>query len=659
TLTETIGFRSIRLVNGEGFHLNGKRTLLRGTVHHEFWPDSGRTGSRQQAIDDIELMKSMNMNTVRRAHYPASRAFYEEADRLGILVLDELGGWQKPPYDDQIAPGLVRELVIRDVNHPCIFAWDNGNEGGFNFSVDDDYGIWDPQKRRVLHPANWEADTTGGVRTHHYATYDEVAKYLGAGKTVYMPTEIQHGLYDGGGGAGLEDHWKAMRAAPNSGGMFIWSLLDEGLVRDDRDGAIDMAGDRAPDGILGPYRQKEASYHTVKALWSPVQVAAPNLTNFTGSVAVENRFDFTDLNQCTFRWQLGWFPDPTNSPGALNAGFIVSKESGTIAGPSAPPGTVGSLNLGVPADWLQYDALRLTASDPHGRGIYTWMWPLQSAAQICDRVVVGSAKHPGASGVITTGAEIIITNGNQVVRFDKTNGRLNGAAVDGRLVSLKNGPRPVAGSWVVTNITHGLVGNEYVITVNDVTSAPDGFQWRIQSNGWLRLLYRYTLVGTQNWFGVTFDYPGSDVTSMRWLGQGPHRVWKNRLPGQEVAVHYKTANRADTGPHGNHPEFPGYHGQLHWAALESTGGQRLILATPTANLFFRVLTPPVASVSRLGVSPPFPPGDLSVLHAINAIGNKFQLPGANTTGPLSANPIATGLYTGELWFFLGAHSPAD
>lgn len=139
---------------------------------------------------------------------------------------------------------------------------------------------------------------------------------------------------------------------------------------------------------------------------------------------------------------------------------------------------------------------------------------------------------------------------------------------------------------------------------------------------------------------------------MRWLGQCPYRVWKNRLAGQEVAVHYKTANNTDTGKQWGFPEFRGYHGQLHWAALETTE-HRITLATPTSNLFFRVITLPVASVSRPGVSPAFPAGNLSLLHAINAIGNKFALPDANTTGPASAKPAASGLYTGEVDFYFG------
>jgi hypothetical protein len=650
--TETIGFRTITFTNNVGFFVNGKKVMMRGVNRHEFWPTSGRTTSRAVSIADIELMKSMNLNAVRMSHYPPMKHFLEECDRLGLLVLDELGGWQSPPYDNKIAPGLVRELVIRDVNHPCIFAWDNGNEGGSNAKVDKDFGIWDPQNRRVLHPANWESETTGNVRTHHYASYSAVTKYLGADKTVYMPTEIQHGLYDGGGGAGLADLWNIMRAAPNSGGMFIWSLLDEGLVRDDQKGALDVAGDQAPDGILGPHREKEASYYTVKAVWSPVQVTPPNLTNFTGSVAVENRFDFTDLKQCTFRWQLGWFPDPTNSPGVLNGGFTVAEKSGSIAGPSAPPGTMGSLNLGVPADWLQYDALRLTATDPHGREIYTWTWPLHSAAQIRDRVVSDASAKDFAITSGVSGAELSVTNGARVFRFDLQNGRLNGAVISGQPLSLANGPRPVVGSWSITNVSHGFEDGDYVLTMNNVTNALDGFRWRLQSNGWVRLSYRYTLTGTQSWFGVTFDYPETNVTSMRWLGQGPYRVWKNRLAGQEVAVHFKTANNTDTGKQWNYPEFRGYHGQFYWASLGTTE-QPITIATPTANLFLRLLTPPVASVARPGVSPPFPPGNLSLLHAINAIGHKFALPDANTTGPSSAKSVATGLFTGEVDFFFG------
>ncbi|WP_248508641.1 hypothetical protein [Streptomyces sp. D2-8] len=88
-----------------------------------------------------------------------------------------------------------------------------------------------------------------------------------------MPTEFLHGLYDGGAGAGLDDYWKLMGHERLSAGGFLWSLVDEGIVRDDLDGTIDVAGNAAPDGILGPFREKEAGFYTIKDIWSPVQLA--------------------------------------------------------------------------------------------------------------------------------------------------------------------------------------------------------------------------------------------------------------------------------------------------------------------------------------------------------------------------------------------------
>jgi hypothetical protein len=89
--------------------------------------------------------------------------------------------------------------------------------------------------------------------------------------------------------------------------------------------------------------------------------------------------------------------------------------------------------------------------------------------------------------------------------------------------------------------------------MNDVTSASDGFQWRIKPDGWMKLEYRYTLTGAPTWLGVTFDYPEANVPGMRWLGQGLYRVWKNRLEGQELAVHSKAANQSITGHQWGYP----------------------------------------------------------------------------------------------------------
>jgi hypothetical protein len=81
-------------------------------------------------------------------------------------VLDELAGWRK--IDDVAGPLLVKELVEDDVNHPSILFWDNGNEGGWNRNLDDDFGLYDPQNRTIIHP--WE--NIYGINTKHYPDYN-------------------------------------------------------------------------------------------------------------------------------------------------------------------------------------------------------------------------------------------------------------------------------------------------------------------------------------------------------------------------------------------------------------------------------------------------------------------------------------------------------
>ena len=313
TTNERFGFRTVELRPRDGLYVNGVKVRLKGVNRHSFWPDSGRTTSRAVSEMDVKLIKDMNMNAVRMSHYPPDRHFLEACDELGLFVLDELTGWQHR-YDTEVGRKLVRELVVRDVNHPSVIFWDNGNEGGFNYDLVGDYPLYDPQKRPVIHP--WQNEA-GKINTTHYRAYDCCAgKYLD-GPELVMPTEVLHGLYDGGHGAGLADLWSRMLQNPLAVGAFLWVLADEGVVRTDRDGALDTDGNHAPDGIVGPYREKEASFFTIKDVWSPVFLELGRLDRlpptFDGRLRVENRYDFTDLDQVSFEWRLVRFAGPDSA----------------------------------------------------------------------------------------------------------------------------------------------------------------------------------------------------------------------------------------------------------------------------------------------------------------------------------------------------------
>jgi hypothetical protein len=644
TVTERFGFRTIEVRARNGIYVNGARVILKGVNRHAFWPDSGRTTSRDISVRDVQLMKDMNMNAVRMSHYPPDKHFLDACDEIGLYVLDELTGWQKA-YDTDAGIPLVRELVIRDVNHPSILFWDNGNEGGFNFDLDSEFAKWDPQQRVVLHP--W--DTFNGIDTTHYLPYNCCAQQFFNGRDIIMPTEFLHGLYDGGHGAALRDYWGAIERHPAAGGGFLWALADEGIVRTDRNGAIDTAGNQGPDGIVGPYREKEGSFYTIKELWSPVAIDSSLPPGFDGRLPVENKYSFTALDRHTFRWQLLNFRLPQDR----QAGHVVVKE-GMAQPPPLAPGTRGVLDLGLPSGWKDSDALALTVADHTGRELYTWRWMLVSqedvARRVTSRPAAGRDFRPVTARV--DGNQIIVSAGATELTFDATTARLDGVRRDGRVVSLLNGPRSVTGDAKPVAVKHFAEGDRYVIE-GRLEGAVRLIRWRVHGSGWTSLEYELRpRSGEHAHLGVTFDYPENQVTGMRWLGRGPYRVWKNRLDGVTHDVWTKKANDGVTGAVWDYPEFRGHHADLFWATIE-TSETPITVVSETAGLFLRLLTPtPAADPRNTAVA--FPDGNISLLHAITAIGTKFNAPAR--LGPASQPNLVNGRtarYNGLLHFYFG------
>ena len=125
-----------------------------------------------------------------------------------------------------------------------------------------------------------------------------------APRSIFFPTELIHGLYDGGLGAGLEDFWLRMWNDPLCAGGFLWVFADEAVKRTDT-GELDADGNHAPDGILGPYHEKEGSFYTIREIWSPVHFEKRYITpEFDGRFRIQNRFHYTNLDQCSFSYQL-------------------------------------------------------------------------------------------------------------------------------------------------------------------------------------------------------------------------------------------------------------------------------------------------------------------------------------------------------------------
>ncbi len=636
TVYENFGFRTIEVRRGEGIFLNGQRIKIMGVNRHSFWPQSGRTLSKQLNIADVNLIKEMNMNAVRMSHYPPDADFLDACDSLGLYVLDELAGWHDA-YDTAVGEKLVREMITRDVNHPSIIFWNNGNENGNNQELDDDFHKYDPQKRIILYP--W--DTRNGVNTSHYQTFEMYLK-LAEGPDILLPTEIWHGLYDGGHAAGTEDFWKAMYDKPLVAGFFCWVLTDDGIVRTDQNRRIDTDGNHAPDGIVGPYREKEGSFFALKETLAPVHISLTRIDEkFDGKIPVENRYDFTNLNQCSFEYWLADYPLPQEN----ETGYRVVKLS-RIEAPSIAPHECGFLETSLPQDFYNHDALFLKAIDPFGREIITRSFPITKASDIVARIIPPPKYQ--ATGSEENGI-ISVTAGRLKMQFNKGDGILQSVNYDGTDISLHNGPRLSIGGVKSINLKHYVQGKNYVIDISHVSGNFKYMKWTIMGNEWVKLDYGYEPYGYYDALGISFQYPEEKVLSKKWLGNGPFRVWKNRQSGNLLNVWHNKYNNTITGVTYDYPEFKGYFSNVYWGVIETTE-KPITIVIANDNLYLRVFTPENGPAPRGAVSV-FPRGDISILHEITPIGTKINT--VDNTGPSGLKNHANGLYEGTVYFFFG------
>ena len=425
--TETFGFRTIEVRESDGLYVNGVRINVRGVNRHSFRPESGRTLSKAKNIEDVLLMKGMNMNSVRLSHYPADPEFLEACDSLGLYVMDELGGWHGK-YDTPTGVRLIEGMIERDVNHPSIIWWSNGNEKGWNIELDGEFHKYDPQKRPVIHPQG----NFSGFETMHYRSYGESQNYMRLPE-IFMPTEFLHGLYDGGHGAGLYDYWEMMRKHPRCIGGFLWVLADEGVKRVDMDGFIDNQGNFGADGIVGPHHEKEGSYYTIKQLWSPVQVMNTAIDrNFDGKLSVENRYDYLNLNTCRFIWQQVKFPSVTD---ASNTTTRILKQ-GEVQGSDVAAHGVGVVDIKT-SILPEADALFLTVIDKYGYELWRWTFPVDKLNRETEQFSASSGR---ASYTETEKGITVKANGRTFV-FSKKDGQLKDVSVNSRKISFANGPR--------------------------------------------------------------------------------------------------------------------------------------------------------------------------------------------------------------------------
>jgi hypothetical protein len=512
--------------------------------------------------------------------------------------------------------------------------------------------VYDIQDRPVLYP--WLLHS--GADTRHYIEFDYGIGRFTYGNDPFMPTELLHGLYDGGHGAGLEDYWRNYESSPLFAGGFLWVLADEAVLRTDMPGTVyDSDGNHAPDGILGPHREKEGSFYTIKEIWSPVQIK-PVVINrkWDGELLIENKFIYTNLEDCRFSWK------------AIQTGIgsAIKKVvgSGIVGSPDASPGETVTINIDCEDALQEADIFLFKAVDHHGQELYTWSWPViqpdEKAKELANQSGSSQEGHVAEELEVRESENSVTAAANGIeVSFSKSDGTLQSVIAAGKTVSLNGGPLPVGVDSDLTGAVWGIdCDGNFLMTIS-TSGYPEKMTWKFMKNGLLALEASplKSRMHDVDFVGISINYPENKCESVTWMGRGPYRVWKNRLKGSNFGVWVKEYNNTITGESFNnmvYPEFKGYHGNLYWATMH-TKESDFTIVSETPNLFFRLFTPGKPKHVRGDTYPVFPEGDLSFLYEIPAIGTKFKQ--ASKLGPNSQKGTYGGRHTDQyypikLWF---------
>ena len=242
-ITQKVGFRRIDIKNAQ-LLVNGKPVLIKGADRHELDPDGGYVVSRERMIQDIQIMKRLNINAVRTCHYPDDPVWYDLCDEYGIYMTAEANqeshgfGYhddaeaKKPLFAQQILE-RNQNNVRSHFNHPAIIVWSLGNEtvNGPNFEAAYDW----VKAEDATRPCQWEQAHREGRNTDifcpmYYAPWSCEA-YCKDDKFQRPLIQCEYNHTMGNSSGGLKEYWDLVRKYPKYQGGYIWDYVDQALHR--------------------------------------------------------------------------------------------------------------------------------------------------------------------------------------------------------------------------------------------------------------------------------------------------------------------------------------------------------------------------------------------------------------------------------------------
>lgn len=238
-IPQKIGFRNVEIKKAQ-LLVNGKPVLIKGANRHEIDPDGGYVVSVERMIQDIKIMKQLNINAVRTCHYPDDPRWYDLCDEYGIYVTAEANlESHGMGYDEKSLakfPEYLQTHIERNegnvktfINHPSIIVWSLGNECGYGINFEKTYD-W-VKAYDQTRPVQYERggyDSKTDIHCPMYIDYEESEKYCKSdGVKPYIQCEYAHAM--GNSEGGFKEYWDLIRKYPKYQGGYIWDFVDQGL----------------------------------------------------------------------------------------------------------------------------------------------------------------------------------------------------------------------------------------------------------------------------------------------------------------------------------------------------------------------------------------------------------------------------------------------
>ena len=321
---QRVGFRKVEIKNAQVL-VNGQPVLFKGANRHELDPVTGYVVSMDRMLEDIRVMKELNINAVRTCHYPNDPRWYELCDIYGIYMVAEANieshgmGYgdktlaKEPTYEKAHLERNESNIKIYK-NHPSIIFWSVGNEAGYGPNFEKAYDLvkaYDPSRPCQYEQAGQNGKTD--IFCPMYYDYGGCDKYSqGDNPRPLIQCEYAHAM--GNSMGGFKEYWDMVRKYPKNQGGFIWDFVDQGLRVKNKQGKTIYAygGDfgRYPtsdhnfncNGIINPDRKPNPHANEVRYYYQNIWATAKDLK--VGEVEVYNENFFKSLDDVELQWTL-------------------------------------------------------------------------------------------------------------------------------------------------------------------------------------------------------------------------------------------------------------------------------------------------------------------------------------------------------------------